>query len=78
MLNSLSAAALAAGLALASIPVATQVALAQGTTAPEPPKGATPSDNPGASSGSESGAPSKMKKSSMKKSSMKSNKKKTM
>ena len=76
MLKSLSAAALAAGVSIAFIPAATYVALAQDTAAPEPPKGATPSENPGASGGSSS---SKMKTGSMQKSSMKkSSKKKAM
>ena len=78
MLKSLPAAAIAAVVSIVSIPAATHVALAQSAAAPEPPKGATPNDNPGASSGSSS-ASTKMDKGSMKKSgSMKSSKKKSM
>ena len=80
MLKSLSAVALAAAVSIASLPMATHVALAQGTAAPEPPKGATPNDNPGASSDAGKGASSSSmtKKGSMKKSSMKKSKKDAM
>ena len=66
MLKGFSAAALAASLSIVAIPTATHVAIAQTTAAPEPPKGATPSDNPGASSGSNSMSSSKTSMSSSK------------